>query len=181
LSGGTVTPTTPAKRPAAASRVTRAAPRVMAASSRGVPQGERPSLSHPRSGDPASTERPPEPKAAWEESWSSEDSLVGAGVAVGADGDSIRWDGVSRKLIRRRDPRFPAVLSALGQEVECEARITVAPTGGVTRVEITRSSGYTEIDAGVEAALRDYLFSRADGSAETVGTVRFHFRLEKTD
>jgi hypothetical protein len=44
-----------------------------------------------------------------------------------------------------------------------------------------RSSGYTEIDAGVEAALRDYLFSRADGSTETVGTVRFHYRLEKTD
>jgi TonB family protein len=96
-------------------------------------------------------------------------------------GEQIGWDDASRRLLRRRDPRFPSVLSTLGQEVECEARITVAPSGGVVRVEITRSSGYTEIDAGVEAALRDYLFSRADGSKETVGTVRFRFRLEKMD
>jgi hypothetical protein len=46
-------------------------------------------------------------------------------------------------------------------------------------VEITRSSGYIEIDASVEAALRDYLFSRVDGRVETAGTVHFRFRLEK--
>jgi len=51
----------------------------------------------------------------------------------------------------------------------------------VTHVEIVRSSGYIEIDAIVEAALRDYLFSRVDGRKDAVGTVRFHFRLERQD
>ncbi len=43
------------------------------------------------------------------------------------------------------------------------------------------SSGYIEIDASVEAALRDYLFSRVDGRVDSTGTVKFRFRLEKQD
>ncbi|MGA2977674.1 MAG: TonB family protein [Spirochaetia bacterium] len=106
-----------------------------------------------------------------------------ATVAEGAQspGTRIGWEGAPRRLIRKRDPQFPDVLSATGQEIEGEARITVAPSGVVTRVDITRSSGYTEIDASVEAALRDYLFSRVDGQGDAVGTVRFRFRLEKQD
>jgi len=96
-------------------------------------------------------------------------------------GTLVGWEGAERKLILRRNPEFPTVLSALGQEIEGEARISVAPSGIVTRVEITRSSGYIEIDASIEAALRDYLFSRVDGRIETVGTVHFRFRLEKQD
>jgi outer membrane biosynthesis protein TonB len=96
-------------------------------------------------------------------------------------GTTLGWEGMARKLIRKRSPEFPTVLSAIGQEIEGEARITVAPSGIVSRVEITRSSGYIEIDASVEAALRDYLFSRVDGRIDTVGTVHFRFRLEKQD
>lgn len=96
-------------------------------------------------------------------------------------GTMVGWEGMPRKLIRKRNPEFPTVLSAIGQEVEGEARITVAPSGIVTRVEIARSTGYIEIDASVEAALRDYLFSRVDGRIDTVGTVHFRFRLEKQD
>ena len=73
-------------------------------------------------------------------------------------GTQLGWEGLPRKLIRKRTPEFPTVLSLMGQEIEGEARISVAPSGVVTRVEITRSSGYIEIDASVEAALRDYLF-----------------------
>ncbi len=102
-------------------------------------------------------------------------------VSTAATSPTIGWEGATRALIRRRDPRFPSVLSASGQEVEGEARITVAPSGAVVRVEITRSTGYIEIDASVEAALRDYLFSRVDGRVDALGTVRFRFRLEKTD
>ena len=91
------------------------------------------------------------------------------------------WQGPARTLIRKRAPDFPVVLSAMGQEIEGEARITVAPSGIVTRVEITRSSGYIEIDASVEAALRDYLFTKVEGRVDTVGTVEFRFRLEKQD
>jgi TonB family protein len=123
---------------------------------------------------------------------SAEVSSVPAGDTRGADagressaglqpGERIGWEGSARKLIHAPDPAFPAPLSAAGQEVECEARITVAASGVVTRVEITRSSGYIEIDASVEAALRDYLFSRANERKDTVGTIRFRFRLEKQD
>jgi TonB family protein len=73
------------------------------------------------------------------------------------------------------------VLSEIGQEVEVEARIAVAPRGIVTRVEIVKGSGYIEIDASVADALRDYLFSPVDGRVDTIGTVTFRFRLEKQD
>jgi TonB family protein len=98
-----------------------------------------------------------------------------------SSGTQFGWEGPTRKLIRKRNPVFPAILSTAGQEVECHARITVSSSGKVTRVEIVRSSGYIEIDASVEAALRDYLFSRVDGRKDAVGTVRFRFRLERQD
>ncbi len=90
-------------------------------------------------------------------------------------------EGLARQMLFRRDPQFPRMLSLAGVEVECEARITVSPAGTVTRVEIIRSSGYTDVDASVEAALREYLFSRVDGRKDAVGTIKFRFRLEKRD
>ena len=111
----------------------------------------------------------------------SQGAQPGGSPGVSAGGTEWGWQGLPRKLVRKRNPEFPALLSSLGQEVEGEARITVAPSGIVTRVEITRSSGYIEIDASVEAALRDYLFSRVDGRVDTIGTVAFRFRLEKQD
>jgi len=46
-------------------------------------------------------------------------------------------------------------------------------------MEIAKGSGYTEIDASGEAALREFLFSLVDGSIDAVGTVAFRFPLEK--
>jgi len=114
-------------------------------------------------------------------------SAAAAAAAGGAPGPlqgaatEWGWQGLPRRLLRRTNPEFPAFLSELGQEVELEARITVAPSGMVTRVEITRSSGYIEIDASVEAALRGYLFSQVYGRDDSAGTVKFRFRLEKQD
>ncbi len=88
------------------------------------------------------------------------------------------------------DPAFPALLSAAGKEVEREARIAVAASRSVTRVEIAGRSGYIEIDAAVEAALRDYprfwpaepgIFSRVTERKDTVGTTGSGFRLERRD
>jgi protein TonB len=106
------------------------------------------------------------------------DAAPGAQVRGGAQ---IAWPGSPRKIIRWRDPEFPSVLSATGQGAECEARITVAPSGTVIRVEMTKSSGYTEIDASVEAALRDNVFSRVSGTTNAVATVKYRFRPEKQD
>lgn len=110
-------------------------------------------------------------------------STAAADTAVSplpVSGARIGWEGSARKLIRRRDPQFPRVLSRAGQEVECTARITVSPSGTVTRVQIVQGSGYTEIDASIEAALRDYLFSKAEGQ-NAAATVSFRFRLERRD
>jgi TonB family protein len=95
--------------------------------------------------------------------------------------ERIGWQGTARTVVRRVSPRFPPALSARGQEVECEAAITVTPLGTVVDVEITRSSGYTEVDASVEAALRQYVFSRVEGRQNVEGTVSFQFRLERRD
>ena len=111
----------------------------------------------------------------------AEDGAQGSPVRETQQGARIGWEGSARRLIHGRNPAFPDQLSVAGQEVECEARITVAASGMVTRVEITRSSGYIEIDASVEAALRDYLFSRAIERKDPVGTIRFSFRLERQD
>ncbi len=95
----------------------------------------------------------------------------------------IGWEGAPRSLLKRPPILFPKVLGEEGLEAECEATITVSPFGTVIYVEITRSSGYTEIDASVESALRGYLFTRDYGfdRKNAVGNVRIRFRLEKPE
>ena len=68
----------------------------------------------------------------------------------------------------------------MGREVEWEARIEVKASGMVACVEIAGSSGYIEIDASVEAAIRDCFFG-VNERKDTVGTTRFRFRLERQD
>jgi hypothetical protein len=51
----------------------------------------------------------------------------------------------------------------------------------IMRLEIIKRSGYTDIDAGVEPALRALLFSQADGRKDEVATMTYRFRLEKQD
>jgi TonB family protein len=93
----------------------------------------------------------------------------------------IGWTGATRTTVRSVNPRFPAILSETGQEAEVVARITVTPLGAVVDVEITRRSGYTEIDAAVETALRQWIFSRSEGKQNALGTVSYRFPLEKRD
>ncbi len=63
----------------------------------------------------------------------------------------------------------------------CLVTATAGVVGIVTRVEIAKSSGYTEIDASIEAAAPTFLFSQVDGRKDAVGTERSRFRLEKQD
>jgi outer membrane biosynthesis protein TonB len=95
----------------------------------------------------------------------------------------IGWENAARSLLKRQTLPFPKILSATGQEADCDARITVSALGTVTKVEIVKSSGYIEIDAIVQSTLRGYVFSRNydSGKKETVGIVKFRFRLGKLD
>jgi TonB family protein len=110
-------------------------------------------------------------------------SAVGASVAAAAAEPTVRveWSGTPRTLSKEVRPRFPSILSATGQEAEVVARITVSPLGQVIDVEITRGSGYIEIDAAVESALRQCLYTRIEGKQNQIGTVYYRFPLEKRD
>lgn len=104
-----------------------------------------------------------------------------ADAAASAPSVRVEWSGAPRTLSREVKPRFPSILSATGQEAEVVARITVSPLGAVIDVEITRPSGYTEIDAAVESALRQCLYTRIEGKQNQIGTVYYRFPLEKRD
>jgi outer membrane biosynthesis protein TonB len=143
---------------------------VMAANSPMSPEAQSPAV------ESASTDR--------EEAAAGPEPPFGAqGSVPGGVTEVIGWQGSARGIVLRQAFPFPKVLSAAGQQADCAARITVTPLGMVVKVEIIQSSGYTEIDTRVEAALRGYLFSREYGpdKKNTIGIVRFRFRLEKLD
>jgi len=108
-------------------------------------------------------------------------AAVRADAAAAEPSVRIGWTGAPRTVVRSVNPRFPRILSETGQEAETAARITVTPLGAVVDVEITRGSGYTEIDAAVETALRQWLFSRSEGKQNAIGTVYYRFPLERRD
>ncbi len=172
----------PGNRPAVLRPRARAAGRAPLIRSSARPTAPKPGT--PQAARPEREELPPDepfPEASSSRTAPAE-AVIGEPGGAGT-GPRFGWEGEPRRIIRSPGVKFPRVLSASGQEVDCEARITVDPSGVVSHVEITRSSGYTEIDASVEAALRGYLFSRDYGfEAKTaVGTVRFRFRLERYD
>jgi protein TonB len=118
--------------------------------------------------------------AAIPESTSAPAAAVQAVADVSTAPPTLKWQGAARGIIRRPSPEFPPFMSRVGQEGECVARITVNPAGTVTRVDIVQSSGYSQIDASIAAALRGWQFARAADRTDTA-TVTFLFRLERRD
>jgi TonB family protein len=106
----------------------------------------------------------------------------GAKETAAPSGESeLVWSGSGRRLLRQGNLRFPDILLQEGQEVDVEASFLVSPEGRVTKIEITRSSGYIIVDRAIERALSEYLFEgSATGEMES-GLIRFHFRLERVD
>jgi TonB family protein len=91
---------------------------------------------------------------------------------------ALEWRTGGRSLLLQPRLRFPELLLEKGLEVDVEAAFIVAPSGQVTSVVITRSSGFASVDREVEQALRDALF--AESSQEDSGRIQFRFRLERT-
>ena len=90
---------------------------------------------------------------------------------------ALEWRAGGRTLLLQPRLGFPELLLEKGLEVDVEAAFIVAPSGQVTRIEITRSSGFASVDREVEQALRDALF--AESSQEDSGRIQFRFRLER--
>jgi TonB family protein len=91
---------------------------------------------------------------------------------------ALEWKTGGRSLLLQPRLRFPELLLEKGLEVDVEAAFIVAPSGQVTSVVITRSSGFASVDREVEQALRDALF--AESSQQDSGRIQFRFRLERT-
>jgi TonB family protein len=92
---------------------------------------------------------------------------------------ALEWKGRQRQLLRSPELRFPELLAEKGLEVDVEAAFAVAPNGQVTRVEISRSSGFASVDRTVVQALYNTLFEVSSGEEEDQGRISFHFRLER--
>jgi TonB family protein len=92
---------------------------------------------------------------------------------------ALEWEDRQRQMLRSPELRFPELLAEEGLEVDVEAAFAVAPNGQVTRVEITRSSGFASVDRAVVQALHNTLFDASPGDAEDQGRISFHFRLER--
>jgi TonB family protein len=95
------------------------------------------------------------------------------------DQSELEWKGRERKVLKAARPEFPDILLQEGQEVDVEALFTVEPSGQVTRVEITRSSGYNAVDRTVERTLMGYLFEPSTDESQDTGRIVFRFRLER--
>jgi TonB family protein len=104
-----------------------------------------------------------------------------AGEAEGgyAQETALEWKGKQRQMLRRFELGFPELLAEKGLEVDVEAAFAVAPSGQVTRVEITRSSGFASVDRSVEQAMYNTLFEASSGEEEDQGRISLHFRLER--
>jgi TonB family protein len=92
---------------------------------------------------------------------------------------ALEWKGRQRQLLRGLELKFPELLAEKGLEVDVEAVFAVAPSGQVTRVEITRSSGFASVDRSVEQAMYNTLFEISSAQEEDQGHISFHFRLER--
>jgi len=92
---------------------------------------------------------------------------------------ALEWKGRQRQLLRGLELNFPELLAEKGLEVDVEAAFAVAPSGQVTRVEITRSSGFASVDRSVEQAMYNTLFEVSSGQEEDQGRISLHFRLER--
>ncbi len=122
----------------------------------------------------------PSPAAAADSAAYTVSSADPAMAEVSVAAATIAWQGRARGVIRRINPEFPRILSRIGQEGECVARITVTPSGTVSRVEIVHGSGYPEIDASVTGALRGWLFAKSEGQSSTA-EISYPFRLRARD
>ena len=101
------------------------------------------------------------------------------GTAGYAQATALEWKEGERTLLLPPRLRFPELLLEKGLEADVEADFVVAPSGLVSGVRITRSSGFASVDREVEQALRNALF--AESSREDSGRIQIRFRLERKE
>jgi len=88
---------------------------------------------------------------------------------------SLLWDteeGKDRKLLSDPEPLLPRRVQEDGLTLTMELKITVEPSGIVSKVTTSRSSGYADVDAAVLAAVRRWRFSPAETTRVMTGSIK---------
>jgi outer membrane biosynthesis protein TonB len=111
----------------------------------------------------------------------STSAAVRADAAAAEPTLRVEWSGKPRPWIRKPELRYPSILSSTGLEADGAARVTVSPLGAVIDVEITRSTGYTEIDHDVAMALGSSFVARIEGKLNQTFMVYFSFPQRRPD
>ncbi|HEY9721882.1 MAG TPA: TonB family protein [Oscillatoriaceae cyanobacterium] len=83
----------------------------------------------------------------------------------------------SRAILTRVVPSYPPRAEALGEEGSVRVRVWATPQGGVERVEVLRSSGWSYFDRAAVTAVRQWVFNASPSAGEEYGDVTLYFRL----
>lgn len=101
---------------------------------------------------------------------------------IGEDNNFIISGPVTkRKLIRKVYPKYPAWAEEIGLEGEANLKFWVSSGGMVTIVELTRTSGYPDLDSRAIEAVKKYLFSpmgKAEKQEDQWGTITIKYTLK---
>lgn len=83
-----------------------------------------------------------------------------------------------RQVLAKVQPLYPKDMERLGEEGDVRVRVFVAPSGGVSRVELVSSSGRSAFDRSAIAAVRQWSFSPQPDAGEQYGEITLHFKLQ---
>lgn len=86
-----------------------------------------------------------------------------------------------RGIVRRVYPRYPRWAEEAGVSGEVRLKFWVLPDGLVTRVEITQTTGYPDLDQIASQAMKKWLFEPLSPQEKQIvqwGTITLKFKLE---
>jgi TonB family protein len=101
----------------------------------------------------------------------------GSGTGTAAAAADIEWENPEaakgRQLVSAPLPRLPDWVKKLGLDLEVRIAFPVNAEGLVTSPRVVQGSGYPDVDDACLAALRQYRFSTATGTAAIKGSRTF--------
>lgn len=105
------------------------------------------------------------------------------GASPGAPGSSqstvegfqIQWQNPSegRQVVQSAQPEIPAWVSREGLRLQVAVSFVLQPSGYLRDIRIAASSGYSDVDTAVVAALRRWRFSSSPGAPDVRGEVTY--------
>ena len=105
---------------------------------------------------------------------------TGGGSGSGTGSGQISWEGAEagkgRTLVYSVSPKLPARVSAQGLSLSVTVSFTLLSDGLIGSAVVQHSSGYTDVDAAVLAAIRRWRFTPAEGATPVRGFIPYIIR-----